>query len=134
VTAAEYDVEHEDLRFSVLARGSGGPDEPAAAGRNRVSEGREPCVYREMLGSKRLRFNDEQRRRLAAKAKLLSRQALDALDSIVTPNTLLRWYRQLISRKYDGTQRRGPGRPRQFTHLAELVLRMAHENPTWGYT
>jgi len=54
--------------------------------------------------------------------------------SILTPDTLLRWYRELIARKYDGSKRRGVGRPRKFTKLAELVLRMARENPTWGYT
>ena len=45
-------------------------------------------VYREQLGGKRPRFSDEQRRRLAAKAKTLGRSALRSLDSIVTPDTL----------------------------------------------
>ena len=51
-------------------------------------------VYREMLGDRRLRFNDEQRRRLGSKAKALARKTLAALDCIVTPDTLLRWYRE----------------------------------------
>jgi putative transposase len=77
---------------------------------------------------------NEQRRRLAAKAKVLGRSALDALDSIVTPDTLLRWYRQLVARKYDGSERRGPGRPQKHGILAKLILRMARDNLSWGYT
>ena len=91
-------------------------------------------VQRELLGRKRPRFSDDHRRRLAAKAKVLGRSALEALDSIVTPDTLLRWYRQLIARKYDGSRRKGPGRPRRSGAWAELILRMARENPDWGYT
>jgi transposase InsO family protein len=91
-------------------------------------------VYRELTSGKRLRFSDEQRRRLAARAKALGRRALEALDCMVTPDTLLRWYRRLIARKYDGSRRRVPSRPRESGTLADLVLRMARENPTWGYT
>jgi len=91
-------------------------------------------VYRELASGKRPRFSDEQRRRLAAKAKALGRRTLEGLDCMVTPDTLLRWYRRLIARKYDGSGRRGPGRPRESGALADLVLRMARENPTWGYT
>lgn len=49
-------------------------------------------VLREHVGGRRLRFTDEQRRRLAAKAKVLSRGSLKAVADLVTPNTLLRWY------------------------------------------
>ena len=69
-------------------------------------------VLREQLGGRRLRFTDEQRRRLAAKAKGLGRGALSEVATIVTPETLLAWHRKLIARKYDGSARRGPGRPR----------------------
>ncbi|MCP5070606.1 MAG: helix-turn-helix domain-containing protein, partial [bacterium] len=54
--------------------------------------------------------------------------------SIVTPDTILRWYRRLIAKKYDGSARRGRGRPMTPHELAELVVRMAVENPRWGYT
>jgi putative transposase len=91
-------------------------------------------IQRELLGGRRPRFSDDQRRRLAAKAKALGRSALRSLDSIVTPDTLLRWYRQLIARKYDGSKRRGSGRPRIWRSLTELVLQLARENPSWGYT
>jgi len=56
------------------------------------------------------------------------------LACIVTPDTLLRWYRTLIARKYDGSHRRCPGRPTTQPALASLVVRMANENPTWGTT
>ena len=79
-------------------------------------------VYRELTAGRRLRFSDEQRRRLAAKAKALGRRTLDALDCMVTPDTLLRWYRRLIARKYDGSRRRVPGRPRESGALADLVV------------
>ena len=53
---------------------------------------------------------------------------------IVTPDTILRWYRRLIAQKYDGTAHRRRGRPLTPHALAELVVRMAVENPRWGYT
>jgi hypothetical protein len=60
-------------------------------------------VLREQLGPKRLRFNDDQRRRLAAKAKGLGRKLLREVATIVTPDTLLTWHRRLIAQKYDGS-------------------------------
>jgi putative transposase len=57
-------------------------------------------VLKEQLGGKRLRLTDDQRRRLAAKGKKLGRQVLKDLASIVTPDTILRWHRQLIARKW----------------------------------
>src|SRR6516164_4610006 len=68
-------------------------------------------VLREQLSPRRLRFTDDQRIRLAAKAKLLRRWVLQEIGSIVSPDTLLAWHRHLIARKYDGRQRHGPGRP-----------------------
>lgn len=75
-----------------------------------------------------------QRRRLANGAKKLGRKALRGLDTLVTADTLLGWYRGLVLRKYDGSARRGSSRPRRPDDIVELVLRMAKENPTWGYT
>src|SRR5438067_3061405 len=69
-------------------------------------------VLREQLGGRRLRLNDDQRRRLASKAKGLGRKLLAEVATIVTPETLLASHRKLIARKYDGTASRGPGRPR----------------------
>ncbi|MCH7866048.1 MAG: helix-turn-helix domain-containing protein [Myxococcales bacterium] len=91
-------------------------------------------TLREQLGGKRLRFTDQQRRRLAAKAQLIGRRALVDIGTLVTPDTLLRWHRRLIAKKYDGSKRRRPGRPKTAVKIEELILRMARENPRWGYT
>jgi putative transposase len=91
-------------------------------------------ALREKLGNKRLRFTDEQRRRLAVKGHALGRMALRELGPIVTPDTILRWYRELIAKKYDGSEQRRLGRPRTPDDLRDLVTRMAQENPGWGYT
>jgi putative transposase len=80
-----------------------------------------------------LRLTDDQRRRLAAKARGLGRKVLAQVATIVTPETLLRWHRQLIANKYDGSGNRGPGRPRTAAEVEELVVRMAQENRDWGY-
>ena len=69
-------------------------------------------VLREQLGNKRLRLNDDQRRRLADKAKMPGRRILREVATIVTPETLLAWHRKLIAEEYDGSRNRGPGRPR----------------------
>lgn len=68
-------------------------------------------VLREQLGDRRLRLTDAQRRRLAVRGKAIGRKALGEIASIVTPDTILRWHRDLVARKYDGSSRRGPGRP-----------------------
>ena len=78
-------------------------------------------VLREQLGDKRLRFTDDQRRRLAAKAKGLGRKVLVELGTIVTPETLLAWHRRLIAQKYDGSKKRSLGRPRTAAKIAALV-------------
>ena len=90
-------------------------------------------VLREQLGGRRLRLDDHQRRRLAAKAKGLGRRMLAEVATIVTPETLLAWHRKLIAQKYDGSSKRGPGRPRTAGEIEALVLRMAEENRDWGY-
>ena len=90
-------------------------------------------VLREQLGGRRLRLNDDQRRRLAAKAKGLGRKLLAEMATIVTPETLLAWHRKLIAQKYDSSAKRGPGRPRTADEIETLVIRMAEENRDWGY-
>jgi hypothetical protein len=90
-------------------------------------------VLREQLGSRRLRFTDDQRRRLAVKAKLVGRRVLNQIADLATPDTLLAWHRKLIAEKYDGSAKRGPGRPRTAHKIETLVVRMAQENGDWGY-
>src|SRR6266481_8105142 len=90
-------------------------------------------VLKEQLGCRRLRLNDDQRRRLAAKAKRLGHRVLAEIATIVTPETLLAWHRKLIAQKYDGTAQRAPGRPRTAGEIEALVVRLAEENRDWGY-
>src|SRR5262247_3250514 len=91
-------------------------------------------VLKAQLGSRRLRLTDTERRRLAALAHPLGRQRLKELATLVTPDTLLRWYQRLIAQKFDGSeQRRALGRPRVAAEVEQLVIHMAAENPTWGY-
>jgi putative transposase len=88
-------------------------------------------VLQEQIGDRRLRFSDDQRRRLAAKAKKLGRRLLAQVATIVTPETLLAWHRKLVAQKYDGSHIEGPD---DFRHLRKLLLvRMAEENRGWGY-
>jgi hypothetical protein len=91
-------------------------------------------VLRDQLGGRRLRFTDAQRRRLAAKGRLVGRRALKQLAGLVTPDTILSWYRELIAKKYDGTAERQGGRPGTATSLQRLVVQFATENPSCGYT
>ena len=72
-------------------------------------------VLREQIGSRRMRFTDDQRRRLAARAKKLGRKVLAQVVTIVTPETLLAWHRRLIAKKYDGSTYRSSGRPKTLT-------------------
>lgn len=89
-------------------------------------------VLREQLGNRRLRLTDEQRRRLAAKGIRLGRQVLQRIASIVAPDTILRWHRNLIAAKWTFAKKHA-GRPDIMKAIRGLILRMARENPSWGY-
>src|SRR5216683_2928600 len=91
-------------------------------------------VLKAQLGGQRLRLTDTERRRLAARAHPLSRARLKAVATIAMPDTLLRWDKRLIAPQFDGSPQRQPcGRPRVAEEVEQLVVRMAEENPTWGY-
>ena len=51
----------------------------------------------------------------------------------MTPATLLGWHRKLAAKKYDTSRQRAPGRPPTVRSIARLVVRLAKENPLWGY-
>ena len=86
------------------------------------------------FGRKRILLDDDQRRLLAVKGKSIGRKALLELTTIVTPDTILRWHRELVAKKWDYSDRRkAVGRPRVTREIVNLVLRMARENPFWGY-
>jgi putative transposase len=89
-------------------------------------------ILREKLGKRRILLNDGQRRRLAIKGKILGRKMLNELATIVTPEAILRWHRELVSRHWDYSHRRkSAGRPPMVQEIVELLLRMAKENPTY---
>src|SRR5437899_808702 len=90
-------------------------------------------VLREQIGTGRLRFNDDQRRRLAAKAKKLGRKRLGQVATIAAPETLLTWHRKLIVQSHAGSPCRTPGRRPTRKEIAALAVRMAEENRFWGY-
>jgi putative transposase len=91
-------------------------------------------ILREKLGKQRILLNDDQRRRLAVKGKILGRKMLEQLATIVTPDTILRWHQELVATHWDYSHRRkSAGRPPVSQEIAELVLRIAKESPKRGY-
>jgi putative transposase len=91
-------------------------------------------VLKAQLRGQRLRLTDTERRGLAALAHPLGRRRLKEIASIATPDTLLRWDHRRIAQKFDGSRhRRQLGRPRVAEAIAQLVVRMAEENPAWGH-
>ncbi len=89
-------------------------------------------VLKEQLGKRRLRLTDDQRRRLAAKGKLLGRRVLSRVATIVTPDTILRWHHRLIKMKWTYSSKR-VGRPGIMKLIRQLIVRMASDNASWGY-
>jgi len=82
----------------------------------------------------RLRLSDPQRSTLAEIGKRLGRKALEQVACVAKPDTILAWYRRLVARKFDGSKHRSyPGRPPLPREIVELMVRMAKENPGWGY-
>jgi putative transposase len=91
-------------------------------------------ILKEKLGKKRILLNDDQRRRLAVSGKVLGRKLLEKVGTLFTPDTILRWHRMLVAKKFDySDKRKSVGRPRVAKEIVDLVLRFARENPTWGY-
>lgn len=90
-------------------------------------------ILREKLGKGRILLNDDQRRRLAVKGKALGRRTLRKLATIVTPDTILRWHRELVARKWNFSNlRKEIGQPRVRRDIANLVVEMATDNPIGG--
>jgi putative transposase len=90
-------------------------------------------VLKRQLHGRRLQLCDDERRRLAVLGERLGRRVLAEVTSLVTPETILRWHRELIARKWTyGSPRHG--RPGVQLEIRRLVLQMANDNPSWGYT
>ena len=79
---------------------------------------------------KRPEFRPADRAFLAVLSRALPRARWSSF--LVTPDTILRWHRRLVTRKWTQPCRRG-GRPPLDDHLVALILRLARENPRWGY-
>ena len=90
-------------------------------------------VLRAQLQNQRLRLTDDDRRRLAFRGAALGRRLLAEVATVVTPDTILRWHRQRIARKWTYPRHR-LGRPSTLSEIRRLIVRMATENPGWGYT
>jgi hypothetical protein len=92
-------------------------------------------VYRTLLDrhSPHWRLQDAERKILAEKGKPLGK-LLDDVITIVQPETLFKWHRQLVASKWDFSCRRKtkPGRPSVSVEIERLVLQFARENPSWG--
>jgi putative transposase len=86
------------------------------------------------LGTTGPRFRPGDRMFLAALLHRLSRDALGRFRLLVRPDTVLRWHRDVLARRHAARSRpKGPGRPRTVQSVRLLVLRLARENPSWGY-
>jgi putative transposase len=68
------------------------------------------------------------------RGRAVGRRPLEQLAGLVTPDTILRWYREIVAKKYDGASQRQDGRPSTAASLQRLVVQFANENPSWGYT
>ena len=82
-------------------------------------------LLKERLSGKRIRFTEAERALLARKAKAVGRRALRELDTLVSPDTLMRWHRRLVAQKWDFSKRRGPGRPGIMREISQAIVRMA---------
>ena len=80
----------------------------------------------------RVRYDPVDRAWLTALTRFIPRRRWAEVFP-VTPATLLAWHRKLTARKYDTSERRQPGRPPTVRSIARLTIRLAKENPLWGY-
>src|SRR5882757_401859 len=90
----------------------------------------ENAVLRRQIG--RVRYQPSDRLWLAALSRLIPRRRWGEVFA-VTPATLLTWHRRLVTRKWDYTSRRRPGRPPTASAIRKLVIRIAADNPRWGH-
>jgi len=91
-------------------------------------------VLERQLGTTRPRFSPADRAFLAALLHRLPRDVLGRFPLVIRPDTVLRWHRDLLARRHAARSRpRRPGRTRTVRSIRQLVLRLARENPSWGY-
>ena len=90
----------------------------------------ENAVLRRQIS--RVRYRPSDRLWLAALSRLIPRRRWGEVFA-VTPATLLAWHRRLVTRQWNYTNRRRPGRPSTAPAIRKLVIRMATDNPAWGH-
>ncbi|WP_231925136.1 integrase core domain-containing protein [Micromonospora purpureochromogenes] len=91
-------------------------------------------VLERQLGKEKVRFDPSDRAFLAALLHRLPMDALRRVRLLVRPDTVLRWHRNLVAHRHAAASRpKRPGRPRTVRSVRALVLRLAGENPSWGY-
>ena len=91
-------------------------------------------VLQRHLGNEKVRFVASDRAFLAALLDPLPCDVLRRLRLLVRPDTVLRWHRDLLARRHAAISRpKRPGRPPTVRSIRALVLRLAPENPSWGY-
>ncbi|MEY9895679.1 putative transposase [Catenulispora sp. MAP12-49] len=91
-------------------------------------------ILQRQLGGQRVRFEPADRALLAAFLGALPRRTLRRLQLVMSPDTVLRWHRDLLNRRHAARSRpKRPGRPRTVASIRRLVLRLARENSNWGY-
>ncbi len=91
-------------------------------------------ILKAKLKGRRMQLTDAERRRLAVLAHSIARKDLKDLATLATPDTLRRWYCRLVDQAPSPSrQGKSLGRPRVIAEIEQLAVRMAHENPTWGY-
>jgi transposase len=117
------------VRLFVMAVAGWGADQRQASVAYLIEENR---ILRAHLRG-RIRLTDDERRRLAVHGHRLGHRRLRQVATIVTPDTILRWHRQLVARKWTCARNRSSRRG-VLAEIRALVVRMAEENPTWGYT
>src|SRR5881409_2136986 len=120
-------MEGAALRFMLMAFAGWWSDQRQAAVAYLVEENR---ILRAQLRGRR-RLTDEDRCRLARAGQRLGRRVLRQVATIVTPDTILRWHRQLIAQKWTGEPKR-PGRPGIMREISSLIVRMATEKSAMG--
>ncbi len=92
------------------------------------------AVLQRQLDGQRVRFDPADRAWLAALLHQLPKPSLHRLRLLVRPDTVLRWHRDLVARRHARASRpRRRGRPPTVRSIRALVLRLVHENPSWGY-
>jgi putative transposase len=91
-------------------------------------------VLERQLGTNRPRFSPGRPGVPGLLLHRLPRRVLGQLRLLVRPDTILRWHRDFLARRHAARSRpRRPGRPRTVHFIRVLVLRLARENPSWGY-